>query len=372
MKRTHVITGATGFVGAALVLELLQRTDDWVIAIVRPGERSPEERLHASLVAAAAAYDLGPQASALKRCTGIAGNLTEPECGVRGDIDAHPIQFWHCAASLQYESRYVDEIRAANVEGTRHALSLAARLKADTFNYVSTAYVAGKAAGVIPEVPVTEVDTNNAYERSKVDAEHLVRAATALRWRILRPSIVVGHSRTMAATAFSGYYGFIRQLVQFRGVTNRAQAGLLERTPLRLRMDPDVGLNLVPVDEVAADAVRIGLSDEAGGVFHLTHPSPPSVGLVIRTIFRAVGIAEPVFVPNRDEFQWLDKRFDDRIGFYGSYLIGDKRFDWQRSDAFADRGPGAMLSFDQPTMAAFTQWYVAHLEKERAHLPVRR
>lgn len=373
MKRTHVVTGATGFVGSALVIELLQRTDDAIVAIVRPGDSSAEQRFRAALLNAAAAYARQDEVSAaLGRCRVVAGDVSQPDCGVSGRIAEGSVHFWHAAASLRYENRYEDEIRATNVRGTAHALALARRLEVEAFNYISTAYVAGNRSGVIPEDPPGAVETQNHYERSKVDAEQQVSAATGFRWRILRPSIVVGHSATRGATTFSGFYGFARQLVQFRGMLERAQAGLVERTPLQMRVDPDAPLNLVPVDTVVEEAARIGLSDEAEGVFHLTHPSPPTVGAVIRTIFRAVGVHEPTFVRTRADFTWLDERFDQRLEFYSSYLVGDKRFDRQRSDRALAGLRGPEVRFDEPTLFAFARWYLDRLEQERRNLPAAR
>jgi nucleoside-diphosphate-sugar epimerase len=371
--RTHLITGGTGFIGAALVIELLQRTDDAIVAIVRPGDSSPERRFHAAVTGAAEAYGLGSAVAAkLERCRVVAGDVLEERCGVREEISARHVQFWHCAASLRFEDRHQEEIQTTNVEGTRHALALARSLEVEAFNHISTAYVAGTSSGVIREELAGAVSTNNHYERSKVMAEHLVGAANGFRKRILRPSIVVGHSLTRAATAFSGFYGFLRQLVQFRGMMERMQAGLAGRTPLRMRVDPHSGLDLVPVDMVAEEAVRIGLSGEADGVFHLTHPSPPAVGLVICTLFRSAGLHEPAFVPTRDGFEWLDGRFDKRLDFYGSYLIGEKRFDRSRSDAVLGGRRGPEVRFEGAELESFAHWYLARLERERAGLPVAR
>ena len=67
------------------------------------------------------------------RCRVVAGDLLEEGCGVTETI-AGATHFWHCAASLRYENRFVDEIRATNVEGTRHALDLARSLGGPLFN----------------------------------------------------------------------------------------------------------------------------------------------------------------------------------------------------------------------------------------------
>lgn len=361
----HVVTGGTGFVGGALVFELLDQTTSDLAVIVRPsGDRSPAERFHEALGAAREAYGYDPRllAAAKARCQILVGDVTQPACGVTADLEVD--QFWHCAASLNYENRHRAEIEGTNVTGTRSALALAERLRARTFNYVSTAYVAGKNRGLIREELHADVDTNNIYERSKREAEACVAATTSMATRILRPSIVIGHSRTRAATAFSGFYGFVRGLLQFKGIVGRAQSGLLERTRLRMRVDPDLGINLVPVDSVVRQAVQLALSDAGGGVFHLTHPSPPKVGDVIRTIFREVGLNEPEFVADREDMTWLDKQLDKRLDFYGSYVVGDKHFDRTRSNTVL--GSTDELPCDDATISAYCRWYLDRLRATRS------
>ncbi|WP_437900207.1 SDR family oxidoreductase [Sorangium sp. So ce124] len=49
MKEAHLVTGATGFIGGALVLELLRRTDDDIVAMVRPGDTGAVERFRQSI-----------------------------------------------------------------------------------------------------------------------------------------------------------------------------------------------------------------------------------------------------------------------------------------------------------------------------------
>lgn len=357
----HLVTGATGFVGGALLLELLTTTEDEVLALVRPGPDGAEARLRRALLQAAGAYGLAAEALPLHRVRAIPGDVTRPGCGAepapRFDM------LWHSAASLRYEDRFRDEIHATNFQGTAQALALAQAGGAQAVHLISTAYVVGRASGRLSEVAVEDVVSNNHYERSKVAAEGLAHALRDLRVCVFRPSIVVGHSRTLAATTFSGFYGFARQLSQFRAVMEKMQAGLLDRRPLQLRVTPDGPLNLVAVDAVAAQAAFIGRQPGAMGIYHLTEPAPPTIGEAILAVAQAVGLPPPEFVAEDAELDWLDEQLDQRLDFYGSYVRGRKLFDRSRADAAL----GARGDLRRPAAppAELAAWYLPRLEAER-------
>ena len=368
MKRVHLVTGGTGFVGACIILELLRHTDVEVLCIVRPGRKTEDVRLRTALEAAAHAYGYDETIlEAIKtRCRALSGNIETELCGVSTKVRVD--EFWHSAASLRYENRYAAEIFSTNVEGTRHAVELAHYLGVDRFNYVSTAYVAGKRSGRILEEIENNHETNNLYEASKIQAEAIVTCARDLRPRIFRPSVVIGHSKTYAATNFTGMYGFMRKLLQFKGMMSRIQEGFLLRESIRMRVDPDGLLNLIPVDIVARQAVEISLSSSPASVFHLTNATPPTIAEFLLLLFEELGIKEPQFVNHKDEYSWIDTKFDQAIDFYGSYLLGFKEFDRTNSDTAIGNTHDAACVLDATELRTYYRWYLKHLIAQRSCL----
>ncbi|HVH47986.1 MAG TPA: SDR family oxidoreductase [Labilithrix sp.] len=363
----HLVTGATGFVGGALVLELLDRTNDEIIGLTRPAGGDANARLMASLRTAAEAYGRAPEDLPLHRVRAVAGDVTLPECGVDGALRAHVL--WHAAASLRYEDRYADEIRSTNVDGTRQALALARRAGVEVVNQISTAYVSGSRQGRIHEEHYDDAGAQNHYERSKVAAEDLVRNASGMLARILRPSIVVGHSRTLGATTFTGLYGFTRQFLQYRGVLERVQAGMYATRRMRLRVSADAPIDFIAVDAVAAQAVAIGLSDAPSGVYHLTQGEGcPPIGDSIRIVAKELGFAEPEFAAPDEPLDWLDEQLDKRLDFYGSYVRGHRIFDRSRAESALGNRPE--LRRPLPPVGELAAWYIRRLEDERRQMPV--
>ncbi len=377
-RDAHLVTGATGFVGAALVLELVRRTDVELVCLVRPGATPAAERLRAALRDAAAAYDADAAVVAAidLRCHAVEGDVVLPECGGAPLPRLHYDQLWHGAASLRFEDRYADEIVRVNTHGTRHALAWARAAGARQVNYMSTAYVAGAGVGRILETPCDGAETNNLYERSKIDAEAIVVGQRDLGVRVFRPSIVVGHSQTRGATNFTGMYGFLRQLTAFRGMMQRTQARLLAETALQLRLQVGAPVDLVPVDLVVQNAVTIMQgTDPAPGeaqYYHLTNPLAPDVDRVVALMFEELGLCPPRFVGDDVALEWLDERFDRRIGFYRSYMRGDRVFDRSNVERRVGRESSVPYAMTDDTLRAYYRWYLERLDATRRDLPVGR
>ena len=159
---------------------------------------------------------------------------------MRGEID----HFFHLAAIYDITAD-AETQELANVEGTRHALELAGALEAGCFHQVSSIAAAGLYRGDWREDMFDEAERldNNPYFRTKHESERLVREESPRPWRVYRPGIVVGDSRTGEIDKIDGPYYFFKALQRARRVL-----------PAWL---PTVGIeggeiNIVPVDYVAA------------------------------------------------------------------------------------------------------------------------
>jgi NAD(P)-dependent dehydrogenase (short-subunit alcohol dehydrogenase family) len=267
----YFVTGATGFIGRNLVQRLLKR-EGTVYALVRAGSRGRLEELRTSF---------GPDGA---RVVPIAGDLAQPGLGVseedlltlRGEVD----HFFHLAAIYDMTAG-AEAQEIANVEGTRHAVELAGAIEAGCFHQISSIAVAGLYKGEWREDMFEEAEQldTHPYFRTKHESERVVREECSRPWRVYRPGIVVGDSRSGEIDKVDGpYYGF-KLLQQMRRVL-----------PTWL---PTIGveggeINIVPVDYVA-DAIdyiahKPGLDGQA---FSLTDPNPKTAGEMINLFARA-------------------------------------------------------------------------------------
>jgi NAD(P)-dependent dehydrogenase (short-subunit alcohol dehydrogenase family) len=268
---SYFVTGATGFIGRNLVERLLQR-EGTIYALVRAGSRGRLEELRTGWGADGA------------RVVPIAGDLSQPGLGVdeedlvamRGEID----HFFHLAAIYDITADSESQ-EVANVEGTRNAIELAGAVEAGCFHQVSSIAAAGLYKGVWREDMFEEAERldNNPYFRTKHEAERLVRSDCPRPWRVYRPGIVVGDSRTGEIDKIDGPYYFFKALQRLRRV---APAWL-----------PTVGIeggeiNIVPVDFVAAAIDHIAHEPGLDGrAFHLTDHNPHTAGEVINIFAKA-------------------------------------------------------------------------------------
>jgi NAD(P)-dependent dehydrogenase (short-subunit alcohol dehydrogenase family) len=144
-------------------------------------------------------------------------------------------------------------------------LELVADLQPGTLHHVSSVAVAGSYEGVFTEQMFDEgQQLPSPYHRTKFESEKLVRELCAVPWRIYRPAVVIGDSRTGKIDKVDGPYYFFKAIRRARNV-------LPSWLPL---VGPEIGeTNIVPVDFVADAIVEIAHKPGLDGTaFHLASP----------------------------------------------------------------------------------------------------
>jgi thioester reductase-like protein len=255
-----LLTGATGFVGAAVLARHLERSDRPVVALVRaPDQRAASARLRRVL---GELFDPGEADELAARCTAVPADLLAPRLGLdlarRDDIARRVTEVVHCAASVEFDQPLA-QARSVNLTGARRVTQLAELCSVSGEGlrrvvHVSTAYVAGERDGVFDEDEHGPPPAfRNTYEQTKHEAEHALRTWPGrLPLQIVRPSIVVGDRRTGWTSAFNVLYWPLRMYAR----------GHLPVVPAVREAPVDV----VPVDYVA-DAVH-ALADALPGTYH--------------------------------------------------------------------------------------------------------
>ncbi|KAF0165580.1 MAG: short chain dehydrogenase [Rhodocyclaceae bacterium] len=267
----YFVTGATGFIGKRLVARLLEKPAATVYFLTR--DKSPE-RLEAL-------YHYWKVDKS--RAIPIVGDLLQPCLGV-GKTDIKKLKgkvnhFFHLAAVYDLGAS-AEKQMAANVDGTRNTVELAEQLEAGCFHHVSSIAAAGLFEGVFREDMFEEAENlDHPYFGSKHESEKIVRNECKRPWRVYRPGVVVGDSRTGEMDKIDGPYYFFKLIQKMRKILPPWM--------------PAIGLeggriNIVPVDYVVDAMVFLahkkGLDRQA---FHLTDPHPRRVGDVLNIFARA-------------------------------------------------------------------------------------
>ncbi|WP_228001136.1 SDR family oxidoreductase [Nocardia australiensis] len=263
---TYIVTGGTGFLGRRVVQGLLDAEPDATVHVLVRAESLGKFT------------DLAENWHDGERVIPLLGDLTADGLGLAGPAPKadHVI---HLGAVYDMTA---DEqtAHAANVAGTRSVIALASDLGA-ILHHVSSVAVAGNHQGKFFEEDFDLGQRlNSPYHRTKFAAEKLVRQSRGVRWRVYRPAIVVGDSRTGEMDKIDGPYYFFAAI---------AKLGAL---PTDLPMPlPDLGAtNIVPVDYVAAAMVelvrRAGLN---GRTFHLVNPEPQPFSKIYAALATAAG-----------------------------------------------------------------------------------
>ncbi|KAK6380812.1 putative NRPS-like protein biosynthetic cluster [Exophiala oligosperma] len=299
---TVLLTGATGFLGAFLLNDLLESTSAQIVCLVRFSDPSQEDKPGGIARIRRNMLDLGLWTdSIMERVEILPGNLSRKRLGLSHeafDELASRIQvIVHAAATVNLVYPYA-ALRNANVGGTREILRLACRGGA-TVQYISTNGVLPPSQTGWPEGTMLYVDEvpekiPDGYGQTKWAAEQLVLEAgrRGLPVKIHRAGTISGHSLTGAANAW-----------------DLLSAMFVES--IHLGYAPDVQgwrAEMTPVDFVSKAIIHLSNQTHAKQlVFHLGDPDPVDTRVVFSDLTELGYPTKPL---SFDEWValWYEKR----------------------------------------------------------------
>ncbi|NDJ18573.1 non-ribosomal peptide synthetase [Myxacorys almedinensis] len=277
-----LLTGATGFLGAFLLHQLLQQTSATIYCLVRASTiEQARERLQRNLEA----YALWNQNFA-HRILPVLGDLAQPKLGLTSDqfqtladrIDV----IYHNGALVNFVYSY-STLKAANVLGTQEVLRLAAMIRTKPVHFISTFSVFSN-VDRLEKIEVREEDTPEAceslqsgYAQSKWVSERLAAIANSrgIPVCIYRLGRITGDTQTGICNTDDFMSRMIKGCIQIGYIPEP---------------DSDTLVDMTPVDYASQVIVHLSQQQQLlGQVFHVVNPTPIRIQQLLNWLIGSSG-----------------------------------------------------------------------------------
>ncbi|MGW5331044.1 thioester reductase domain-containing protein [Streptomyces sp. NPDC004014] len=219
--RRVLLTGANGFLGGHMLLDLLRHSDAHVVCLVRGDDVQDAER---RLAEGLASFSLPWSAEIRRRVTVLPGDLRRPRLGLtdeQWDLLADELDSVVSVAAAVDFLRGYPSLRRTNVLGVLSLAELAMTGRPKPLHHISSIAVFNEIgiASMGEDDPVAHVDRLAAgYDKSKWAAEAALRRARdrGLKATFLRPGGIVGHTRTGAYNPHDINTGLFSAISRYR------------------------------------------------------------------------------------------------------------------------------------------------------------
>ena len=300
-----VITGATGYLGAHILNELIEKGTNKIYCLLRPSKKlSIEERLKMMLMY----YFDNPFEELIgKRIIPIQGDITEKESLEK--IKAYDIQtIINCAAMVKhYEAG--TQMEKVNYQGVVNLIELCKEKKLKLVQ-VSTYSTAGM-LGEDGKITADKFDesrlyigqtTDNKYIWTKFEAERAILEAVSqgLKAKIMRVGNLMARAEDGEFQINSGNNAFITRLKSYK---------ILGAFPLKQSTIP---IELSQIDKVAEAILLLATTPEQMVVFHPYNNFEINLGMLINGMkkcgYQIESVAEQEFGKRFDEMMHNERK----------------------------------------------------------------
>lgn len=190
---------------------------------------------------------------------------------------------WNASALLKYEFKYFEEVMKTNVESLPKLLKLCNHYKDCQYIHISSAFILGNTQTAVDLVQEKFYlhpnisNYSNCYCLSKRMAENLIyqhHLTYGTRYLILRPSVIVGDSKTGFTSSNTGLYEFLMAIY----VLQKRKPGAY----INIYCASNAHLNLVPVDLCAHYCLSLAQHSKATNkIYNIVDPNPKTFAHVI-------------------------------------------------------------------------------------------
>lgn len=256
-----LLTGATGFLGAYLLVSLLNSKDCNVYCLVRCNDADEGMTKLISILKQYGIWQKTYQA----RIVVVPGDLAKPRLAIETEtykkLLAEIDSIYHNGAWVNFNYPY-KVLKDTNVEGTRSIIEMACQIKSKPIHYISTVSVfplTEDTTAVQSEtcLPDNWEDLRGGYAQSKWVAEQLIVEASqrGLPITIHRPGTIAGDSSFGACNTTDLIYQFAKVCLELGKIPDLVEDGQI---------------GIVPVDYVAEAIVKLSMIQKPNmQIYHL-------------------------------------------------------------------------------------------------------
>lgn len=229
-------------------------------------------------------------------------------------------QIIHCASDTRFSESHREQIYQANVFSLEGLLNFSRQSNSNLFYYIGTAYSGGDNGKF-----------RNVYEETKSKAESIVGQSN-FKHCIIRPSVVIGDSKSGKSNNFNTIYYIFRGLKVIKeryGKIDNTDQKESKSFPLKIYIDSKGVINIITIDYFVKAASHI-INSQLEGVYNLTGNTDVTIYEFISWFERYLqikGITIEYSDSRKANFNPAELFFNNIIQEYKIYFHNRSKFD---------------------------------------------